>query len=397
MDNHNNKSVFISYRRKDILHARPVYEHLQGKGYNCFLDKDNTPPGEFGEALFSEIKSRTYFLLILTPDALKGVSSPDDWLGKEIRTALNSTCTIVPLMFDDFEWNKEKIHLSDELLKVSGYQSLPINHDTFQDHMYKLRDFLEKGLPVSSIDKNVTTQEKLTFDEYIRRAQDHDLMGNDDFAIADFTQTIKMKPNDPTLYYQRGCSYKSNSEYDKAIMDFREAIRLNPKYSEAYRQCGIIYYLKSEYDKALHYINQAILINEKSAFFYYDRALIYAQKKEYKYAIKDLTKSIELLPGWDVTYDYRSEMYEKTEAYHLAIDDLTEAIRLNLTGYMGYTDYVDYTYHLKRGEIYEKIGDIPNAISDYQMALEINPDNVILRNHLKDILTNTDANKSESS
>ena len=53
--------------------------------------------------------------------------------------------------------------------------------------------------------------------------------GDHDKAIADFTEAIRLNPNDAEAYYSRGCEYFEKGDHDRAIADFTEAIRLNPK------------------------------------------------------------------------------------------------------------------------------------------------------------------------
>src|ERR1044071_9065349 len=64
------KTVFISYRRKDRYEALAVYQYLTGQQYDVFLDYTSIPSGDFEQSIVSNIKARAHFLLILTPTAL---------------------------------------------------------------------------------------------------------------------------------------------------------------------------------------------------------------------------------------------------------------------------------------------------------------------------------------
>jgi tetratricopeptide (TPR) repeat protein len=55
--------------------------------------------------------------------------------------------------------------------------------------------------------------------------------GRFDQAIADFTQAIKLKPNDATLYDLRGVAYYAKGDNEKALADHEQAIKLDPKYA----------------------------------------------------------------------------------------------------------------------------------------------------------------------
>ena len=57
-------------------------------------------------------------------------------------------------------------------------------------------------------------------------------------------------PNSAADYVARGLAYEAG-EYHRAIVDFSEAIRLNPEDAEAYGNRGATYCSKGELDKAI--------------------------------------------------------------------------------------------------------------------------------------------------
>ncbi|WP_373604433.1 tetratricopeptide repeat protein [Treponema endosymbiont of Eucomonympha sp.] len=52
-------------------------------------------------------------------------------------------------------------------------------------------------------------------------------------AIADFTQAIRLNPNDAAAYHSRGSAYYNKSDYDRAIADLTQALKLNPNDANA--------------------------------------------------------------------------------------------------------------------------------------------------------------------
>ena len=69
-------------------------------------------------------------------------------------------------------------------------------------------------------------------------------------AIADYTEAVRIKPNDDYAYRRRGSAYLAAHEYDKAIADYTEAIRINPNEAEFYRQRAQAYLGKHDTKKA---------------------------------------------------------------------------------------------------------------------------------------------------
>ena len=55
-----------------------------------------------------------------------------------------------------------------------------------------------------------------------------------------------MDPNDAEAYYNRGCSYVKQGDYDKAIADFTAAIQINPKAGNAFYARGYSYSQKGD-------------------------------------------------------------------------------------------------------------------------------------------------------
>jgi tetratricopeptide (TPR) repeat protein len=54
------------------------------------------------------------------------------------------------------------------------------------------------------------------------------LKGEQDKAIADCAEAIRLDPKLAEAYYNRGFSYAEKGEYNKAIADYTEAIQLDP-------------------------------------------------------------------------------------------------------------------------------------------------------------------------
>jgi tetratricopeptide (TPR) repeat protein len=62
--------------------------------------------------------------------------------------------------------------------------------------------------------------------------------GDNDRAIADYTEAIRLDPNNSQALNNRGFAYASKGDNDRAIADYNEAIRLNPQYAAAFCNRG---------------------------------------------------------------------------------------------------------------------------------------------------------------
>lgn len=86
---------------------------------------------------------------------------------------------------------------------------------------------------------------------YFNRGNAFDDNGDHDGAIADYTQSIKLKPDYAQTYYNRGLSYNDKQDFDSALADFAQAIKLKPDFARAYYAQGRSYEGKGDLQKAL--------------------------------------------------------------------------------------------------------------------------------------------------
>ena len=96
------KTIFISYRRTNLPWALAIYQNLTHHGYDVFFDYQSINNGDFEQIILENIKARAHFLVILTPSALERCDNPEDWLRREIETALDVKRNIVPLFLEGF-------------------------------------------------------------------------------------------------------------------------------------------------------------------------------------------------------------------------------------------------------------------------------------------------------
>jgi len=87
-----------------------------------------------------------------------------------------------------------------------------------------------------------------------------------DKRIVDYTEAIRLDPENAEAYINRGWAYFWEEDYDKAIADYTEAIRLEPTDAWKYNNRGDAYYEKEDYDKATVDYTEAIRLDPKNAY-----------------------------------------------------------------------------------------------------------------------------------
>ena len=74
-------------------------------------------------------------------------------------------------------------------------------------------------------------------------------------------------------FFNRGRAWSDKGQQDRAIQDLNNAIRLEPNYPEAYNSLGVAHAGKGEYDQAVTSYDQAIRLDPNYAIALYNRAL----------------------------------------------------------------------------------------------------------------------------
>jgi tetratricopeptide (TPR) repeat protein len=92
---------------------------------------------------------------------------------------------------------------------------------------------------------------------YTNRGVEYGGKGENDHAIADYDQAIKLDPKNALAFNNRGNVYGANGDSDRAIADYDQAIKLNPKYAAALYNRGIAKQRKGDMEGANADIVQA--------------------------------------------------------------------------------------------------------------------------------------------
>ncbi|MCU0481690.1 MAG: tetratricopeptide repeat protein [Anaerolineae bacterium] len=351
------KSVFISYRRTNSYHARSIFQDLRQNGYDVFMDYESIDSGAFDQIIINQIKARAHFIVLLTPSALERCTDPNDWLRREIETAIDEKRNIVPVMMDGFNWNNMRQYLVGKMTVLDTYNALDVPANYFDEAMNRLRvRFLNIPIeavlhPTPKADESAVKQKIAdvpyvpTLDTKLLKANEHFEKGNQyysngqyDEAIPEYTESLKLNPHNPTAYYRRGIAYEqtgqadlASADYDRAISEADELIRQNPQDAEVYRARGSAYQFgKKEYDRAIANFDEAIRLNPQDADAYYYRGLAYYYTGEYDRAIADYTEAIRLNPQDAVAYSNRGFAYmDGKKDYDRAIADYDRALEIN--------------------------------------------------------------------
>ena len=144
-------SIFISYKRDNKHLAGRIYDFLNSKGFNPFLDEHNIGGGDWPEEIKRELGKAHYFLCLLTKESVAYLESLDDdkllssgktedIFYKEIAEAIKTNKTILVIKYG-LGSQDIKIPPSIEVLKNKQAFDLNISNQSFFSDM---ETFLER-------------------------------------------------------------------------------------------------------------------------------------------------------------------------------------------------------------------------------------------------------------
>jgi tetratricopeptide (TPR) repeat protein len=200
---------------------------------------------------------------------------------------------------------------------------------------------------------------------YAIRATIWDEKHDYDKAIADWSEAIRLEPNQPSAYVERGSVFFDKKEYDKAIADYTEVIRLNPKSGVAYGNRGSAWWAKEEYSRATYDYIEAIRFDPENAFDYIHRGELWTNNAEhnkalwnYKLETMGMKPTLAII---DVIHNPR--VFPKDE-FDETIAKCNEEIRRHPKNAKSY---------LVRARFFHDQTEYEQAIADYDEAIRLDP------------------------
>jgi tetratricopeptide (TPR) repeat protein len=107
----------------------------------------------------------------------------------------------------------------------------------------------------------------------------------------------KQAPNLVSALQHRGMEYTTQQQYPEAIADFSEALKLKPDDAGIYERRAYVEMKTNDYDKALADYSEAIKLKPNEVKYYLLRAYIYETKDDIKSSMADTEAALKLGPN----------------------------------------------------------------------------------------------------
>jgi len=146
---------------------------------------------------------------------------------------------------------------------------LPPEGDSMDDLLVKALSKHNAGKYASAITLytlilDMATQEHVQAIVRVHRGMAYFAEGNYEAALSDFTESIRLNPQNAKALYHRGVTLQVLEDYEAAREDLSRAVRLNPFQFDALFQRAQTYYHLGDYSRALDDCEKALLIDPDS-------------------------------------------------------------------------------------------------------------------------------------
>jgi lipoprotein NlpI len=174
----------------------------------------------------------------------------------------------------------------------------------------------------------------------------------------------------PVAYLVRGEAYDQKKQYDFAIADFTKTLQLRPDDFDAWAQRGLAYGAQKNFDNQIADYSSAIKLRPDLAGGYIARAAVNETLKKYDVALADYSTVISLFPELALPHRLRAEIYRSEVKLDAAQDDMDKAVALDPKSAIEY---------FSRAQIYEERSKLPEELGDLKLGLGYEPGNIMAR------------------
>lgn len=113
--------------------------------------------------------------------------------------------------------------------------------------------------------------------------------------LADFNKALELQPELSTALRSRGIYYMNSNHPEKAVADFRKAARLEPGDPRIHEILALSLLIHGKLEESLESLNRAIDLDPDGASALAYRARIYLQQTKLDLALADINRAIELV------------------------------------------------------------------------------------------------------
>lgn len=196
-------------------------------------------------------------------------------------------------------------------------------------------------------------------------------------AVADYSRSLALRPDDPFTWANRGCSYVAMGQPARAIQDMSRAIEMRPLEAGFYVTRADAFDLAGTFERAVEDCTRAISLDARISSAYVNRAYARCGLGQFDLALADVRQALQLNPRSADAWGTRGRVLLLQKRYQEAIEALNRAIALQAVE--GRRDVMYFwsshgaEHRLDRGRAFQALGQPAKAQADFEAARRIGP------------------------
>ena len=195
---------------------------------------------------------------------------------------------------------------------------------------------------------------------YVTLGRLHSGRGNDDLALQEFQEALKLNRFDSNAMMGMAAAYEKMGRIADAEKTYQTAANLRPEYWDGYNSLGVFYLRQRRYAEAVAQFTKVIELTPDNAAGYSNRGAAYSNMKEFGKAEADLKESIALGPSYGA-YVNLGFLYSNQGKYAEFAEMTEKALQLNDK---------DFRVWANLASAYRKLGDSEKAKAASAKKLE---------------------------
>ena len=138
----------------------------------------------------------------------------------------------------------------------------------------------------------IADPQKIQWEAYCNRGNLHSQLGNNQQAIGDYNEAMKLDSLEPDIYNNRGNAYAELGNNQQAIGDYNKAVELDSLEPDIYNNVGNAYSRLGKPRQAIVYYDKALKLTSKEPKIYCNRGSAYFDLGNFQQAIDDCNNRI---------------------------------------------------------------------------------------------------------
>ncbi len=195
------------------------------------------------------------------------------------------------------------------------------------------------------------------------------------------TRVEKSNEKDPYYQYKMGLYYLNSSQLDLSIKHLKESLSVNPQNHLALNALGLAYLTKGNFDESVKYFTECLKINPSLTEAQNNLGIAYQE-------LGLLAKAEEffIAASLDMQYSSREHAFYNLARLYFIQNKLQDALIQVQKSLAIKHDFPSALY--QEGIIFSKLDQLDDAVSSFEKAFEIIPDDIDLNFNLAETYFN---------